>query len=395
MTRPSEKSLSSLGGELFLVLSMVRNAALHRVHRCARMAALLVLVSWCCVITDATTTPASFDPQAEERALLRASTVLEPLHTGSGFVKVVAGGYFSATLDASGTAHLRGMGGPERTLNGPWRDVSAGTYVLLLLDTSGRLFALDVRDASAGLVALPVPHAVQPGLFGAGHDFWLALDAATGVVTKGHADVRTVVSLPAVSGQGVTALCCGSSYALMLTDAGAVYGHGSNVFGQLARGDDVRDEAGWGAVELPSPVAQVACGGDHALALTRDGRVYAWGWAEKGQLGTGGPLPSAPRQMHTPQHVAALDGVAVGSVAAGGYAHSYAVGTDGALYSWGWDELDGDTWTPQRVANLNVSAVASGSFKHTAALDARTGALVTYGNDWYAQVRGASAREEL
>jgi hypothetical protein len=37
---------------------------------------------------------------------------------------------------------------------------------------------------------------------------------------------------------------------------------------------------GW--VELPSlrSVTQLACGGDHALARTSDGRVLAWGWSE-------------------------------------------------------------------------------------------------------------------
>ena len=35
-------------------------------------------------------------------------------------------------------------------------------------------------------------------------------------------------------------------------------------------------------------VACVAAGSEHSAAVTSDGRVFAWGWGEHGQLGYGG-----------------------------------------------------------------------------------------------------------
>ena len=32
-------------------------------------------------------------------------------------------------------------------------------------------------------------------------------------------------------------------------------------------------------------VKQIACGEAHTLALSYEGKVYSWGWAEDGQLG--------------------------------------------------------------------------------------------------------------
>lgn len=39
-------------------------------------------------------------------------------------------------------------------------------------------------------------------------------------------------------------------------------------------------------LNLP-PIVQVSCGSAHTLALSKTGRVYAFGYADMGQLGTG------------------------------------------------------------------------------------------------------------
>ena len=57
------------------------------------------------------------------------------------------------------------------------------------------------------------------------------------------------------------------------------------------------ERASWGPnSNVPVPLAvrfdavDVSTMNDHVLALTRDGRVYAWGTGDKGQLGVG-PMP--------------------------------------------------------------------------------------------------------
>jgi alpha-tubulin suppressor-like RCC1 family protein len=32
-------------------------------------------------------------------------------------------------------------------------------------------------------------------------------------------------------------------------------------------------------------IKQIACGGEHTLAIAEDGRLFSWGWNEHGQLG--------------------------------------------------------------------------------------------------------------
>ena len=71
-------------------------------------------------------------------------------------------------------------------------------------------------------------------------------------------------------------------------------------------------------------VVAVSASGYHSLAVSDDGRVFAWGWNGEGQVGTGsigGPTP-------TPQAATGLAGVHVAAVAAG-WRHSLAVTADG------------------------------------------------------------------
>jgi alpha-tubulin suppressor-like RCC1 family protein len=79
-------------------------------------------------------------------------------------------------------------------------------------------------------------------------------------------------------------------------------------------------------------VSSVAFGRSHALALTEDGLVYAWGANEN--LATLGN-PSIER-ARLPEPLQALVGIRMGSVAAGGN-RSYAVADTGEVWAWGVD----------------------------------------------------------
>jgi alpha-tubulin suppressor-like RCC1 family protein len=122
--------------------------------------------------------------------------------------------------------------------------------------------------------------------------------------------------------------------------------------------------------EAPTPVLDitdavgVAGGGDHSLAVTRSGAVYAWGYNIAGQLGLGG-MPDikfwtgsqAPWVVPYPVRIAGLSDVV--AVAAGG-AHSLALLKDGTVRAWGenrWGQL-GDGTTVRRNAPVAVTGVA-------------------------------------
>ena len=78
------------------------------------------------------------------------------------------------------------------------------------------------------------------------------------------------------------------------------------------------------AVFGDAPAVSVACGAFHALVLTADGRVFAWGANYKGQLGL-----NVQRSLATPQEVFGQAQV-VSSIAAGDL-HSIAITRGGGL----------------------------------------------------------------
>uniref|UniRef100_A0A8C3UQY3 Uncharacterized protein n=1 Tax=Catharus ustulatus TaxID=91951 RepID=A0A8C3UQY3_CATUS len=77
-------------------------------------------------------------------------------------------------------------------------------------------------------------------------------------------------------------------------------------------------------------IVQIACGDQHAMALSRGGELFTWGRNTHGQLGVG----SQTTLTHKPQLVERLKGIPLAQIAAGG-AHSTTVSLSGAVYSWG------------------------------------------------------------
>ncbi|KAK2841857.1 hypothetical protein Q5P01_012057 [Channa striata] len=78
------------------------------------------------------------------------------------------------------------------------------------------------------------------------------------------------------------------------------------------------------------PVCQVACGNQHSVALTKDGRVFTWGQDSRGQLGLG----NRSTGTSSPQHLRSLSDIPLVQVAAGGE-HSFALSVSGGVFGWG------------------------------------------------------------
>lgn len=110
-----------------------------------------------------------------------------------------------------------------------------------------------------------------------------------------------------------------------------LYAWGWNRFGQLGLGS--MDDANMPCkVDLPGPVAQVACGWRHTLAVLKDDSAWSWGRGTNGQLGHGDTEGAL-----VPKRIAAIDaalggellmGAGGGGVQAAAYippAHRYAL----------------------------------------------------------------------
>ncbi|MBQ4088094.1 MAG: fibronectin type III domain-containing protein [Clostridia bacterium] len=119
-----------------------------------------------------------------------------------------------------------------------------------------------------------------------------------------------------------------SSYAV--DENGKLYAWGNNYSGQLGIGSEALMVENPTVVSKLENVLSVAAGAEHALALTADGNVYAWGDNRYGQLGCG----SAENMISEPVQIPALSGKGAVSICAGKYT-SYAVCANGDLYAWG------------------------------------------------------------
>ena len=114
-------------------------------------------------------------------------------------------------------------------------------------------------------------------------------------------------------------------HALALRRDGVVFAWGEDVDG--LRGDTRESHAPVTRVSGLPAIVQVATAARHSLALGQDGRVYAWGNNGQGELGMGSTgAPAAPTA------VPGLDGVVA---IAAGLQTSLALKKDGTVWAWG------------------------------------------------------------
>jgi alpha-tubulin suppressor-like RCC1 family protein len=174
--------------------------------------------------------------------------------------------------------------------------------------------------------------------------------------TAGSSTPVPVTGLPA--GTRVTALTSSWEGSGALLANGAYYDWGYNAAGQLGDGrtgtatnSDLPVQ-----VKLPSAVRRVFQGGSGAtngqtIAILANGSVWTWGANKSGQLGNG---TTASSDIPLPVHVPA--GVTFVTVTSGGYA-SYAIDSQGRLWAWGsndYGQLGTGTSAPMETTPANV-----------------------------------------
>ena len=176
------------------------------------------------------------------------------------------------------------------------------------------------------------------------------------------------VSLP--SGVRFTAVSAGGEHTLALGDDGRAYAWGFNRFGQLGDGTTTTRSTPVPVTGLPTGVrlTAVSAGGGHSLALGSDGVTYAWGYNNNGELGVG----RTAGDRLTPVPVTTLPaGVRLTALSAGAD-HNLAQGSDGVTYAWGLNargEL-GDGTTTDRYTPVAVTGLPAGVRLTTVAVGA-------------------------
>jgi alpha-tubulin suppressor-like RCC1 family protein len=279
---------------------------------------------------------------------------VQTISGGSNWKQVSIGktSLHAAAIKSDGTLWTWGYGGfgqlgnnstanqvsPVQTISGGqnWKSVSSGQQHTAGIKTDGSLW-----------------------LWGNGSTGQLGNNSTANIVSP----VQTIAG-----GNNWSSISLGGGHTAAIKTDGTLWMWGGTPRGEL--GDNT-------AVAKSSPVQtiaggnnwkQVSSGGAHTLAIKTDGTLWAWGYANNGQLGDNTVTnKSSPVQT--------IAGGNNWKQAAGGQATSAAIKTDGSLWLWGWNfrcQLGDNTAVNksspiQTVSGgLNWRYVATGS--HTAAI---------------------------
>jgi alpha-tubulin suppressor-like RCC1 family protein len=183
----------------------------------------------------------------------------------------------------------------------------------------------------------------------------------------------------------------GRYHSLALRYDGRAFAWGANDYGELGDGTTT-DRLSPVFVGLTG-ITEMAVGAFHSVALRSDGTVWAWGNNDHGELGDG-----TTTDHPTPVQVATLSNIV--HVAANEF-HSFAVRSDGSVWAWGANGLgelgDGTTITrkvPVMITGLPFITQVSAGRYHTLALALST-QVFAWGNNFYAQLGDGTTTTRL
>ncbi|MGX4585321.1 RCC1 domain-containing protein [Paenibacillus chitinolyticus] len=181
----------------------------------------------------------------------------------------------------------------------------------------------------------------------------------------------------------------GTSFSLALKADGTVWAWGINTSGQLGDGTTTKRPLPQQVLGLDN-VVKISAGGSHALALKSDGTVWAWGDNGGGVLGDGTTV-----DRKTPVQVKNLSDVT--DIAAEEQAVSFAIKSDGTLWTWGsireasgLGKATGHNSFPVRVPVVTNAEKISTGYGHTAVIS-RDGNVWIWGTNYEGEVGDGSS----
>ncbi|OWZ24334.1 hypothetical protein PHMEG_000654 [Phytophthora megakarya] len=222
-----------------------------------------------------------------------------------------------------------------------------------------------------------------------------------GELCLGHCNSTSKLEhVPFFSAKGIRDIAGGNEVLAVVMNDGAVFTCGLNKSGQCGNGTFEE------RVIIATPVRALsgivinmvaaANGCEHMLAVASDGAVYSWGYNDRGQLGIGSTISKS----HTPRMIDSLREKYHITTAAVSYHHSAVVSSNGELLMFGMNDcgqlgLDHTQHqhTPQLIDSLSsqvITKVSCGLY-HTIAITS-SGEVYSFGKNDYGQLGLSHAR---
>ena len=262
---------------------------------------------------------------------------------------VAAGAYHSVAAKADGTvwawgSNTSGMLGNNTT-----------TQSKVPVQSQGVAGVVSVKAGDAHSLALKADGTV-----------WVWGDNTYGQLGNNNPAVtRSLVPVQVPGLSGISVIAAGANFNLAVGSDGSVWAWGQGSSGQVGNGGTAHVFSPFKIPGLANAItvsvgdAGASGGGYHALALAKDGAVWAWGANASGQLGDGTTVGRS-----VPVKVATTTGLSQVVAVAGGTSHSAVLTADGSVWTWGAGTLgqmgNGTITTPNKlpIKVPNLSGVA-------------------------------------
>ena len=183
-----------------------------------------------------------------------------------------------------------------------------------------------------------------------------------------------------LEGKSIVQIATGNNFSVALSSSGELYCAGDNSVMQCPhlKGEAAEIFARALVAGLPSRLVAVKAGGFHTLALTADGRLFAFGRGRNGQLGNGRDVNGAGMVQELTDVVSFSAGIW----------HSAAVRRDGSVWLWGdnsrgqlCDATKTNRNVPTRLAALTSKAARVSAGGHTTMIQTEDGAIYMCGDN--------------
>jgi alpha-tubulin suppressor-like RCC1 family protein len=292
--------------------------------------------------------------------------------------------------------------------SGPWKDTTTAGFSLFAIDANDRLWVRGntnddgqlglgnfLPSAELKLVLTPINHSGKWKKVFANEQFCLGLDAndklwswgrnQSGQLGISETGEETNKNIPTLvidpdgwNGAKWVQASAGGSHSLGIDDQGRAWAWGNNAVGELGTGEDgpgtgksiptrVIDPEDWNEAKW----IQVSAGGQYSLGIDDQGRAWAWGENDDGELGTGedgsGTNKNIPTLVIDPEGWNGAKWIQVSA----GSSHSLGIDDQGRAWAWG-----GNT-----AGELGTGEAGPGTEKNTPTL---------IGNEYWIQIEASN-----